>query len=50
MRVDTYRRFHEEVHDRCTAVAAIPADRPLFEEADTKVYLCAPQNTDATSH
>jgi hypothetical protein len=42
MRVDAYRQFHEEIHDRCTLVASIPADRPLFEEQDTKIYLSAP--------
>jgi hypothetical protein len=42
MRVGAYRQFHEEVHSRCTLVASIPADRPLFEEQDTKVYLCGP--------
>ncbi len=42
-RVDAYRRLHEEIHSRCTLVTAIPADRPLFEEADTKIYLCAPR-------
>ena len=42
MRVDAYRRLHEEIHTRCTLVASIPAGRPLFEEADTKVYLSDP--------
>ena len=42
MRVDVYRRLHQDIHDRCTLVAAIPAGRPLFEEADTKVYLSDP--------
>jgi hypothetical protein len=42
-RVDAYRRLFAEIHGRCTLVAAIPADRPLFEEADTKVYRCDPQ-------
>jgi hypothetical protein len=42
MRVDAYRQFHEEIHDRCTLLASIPADRPLFEEQDTKIYLSAP--------
>jgi hypothetical protein len=41
-RTDTYRRLHEEIHSRCTLMASIPADRPLFEEADTKVYLSDP--------
>ena len=41
-RTDTYRRLVEEIHDRCTLVASIAADRPLFEEADTKVYLSGP--------
>src|ERR1700683_1537600 len=41
-RTDAYRRLHEEIHSRCTLVASIPADRPLFEEQDTKVYLCDP--------
>jgi hypothetical protein len=40
-RVAAYRRLLEEIHSRCTLVAAIPADRPLFEEADTKVYLAS---------
>ncbi len=42
MRVDAYRQFHEEIHDRCTLRASIPADRPLFEEQDTKIYLSDP--------
>jgi hypothetical protein len=41
-RTDAYRRLHEDIHGRCTSVASIPADRPLFEEQDTKVYLCDP--------
>jgi Dolichyl-phosphate-mannose-protein mannosyltransferase len=41
-RVDAYRELHEEIHSRCTVVASIPADRPLFEEQDTKVYLSDP--------
>lgn len=40
--VGAYRRLLEEIHSRCTLVASIPADRPLFEEADTKVYLFDP--------
>ncbi len=42
MRTDDYRRLHEEIHSRCTLVASIPADRPLFEELDTKVYVSDP--------
>jgi hypothetical protein len=41
-RTEAYRRLHEDIHGRCTSVASIPADRPLFEEQDTKVYLCDP--------
>jgi hypothetical protein len=41
-RVEPYRRLHAEIHDRCTLAASIPADRPLFEEEDTKVYICGP--------
>lgn len=38
-RVEPYRRLLQEIHDRCTLVASIPANRPLFEEEDIKVYL-----------
>jgi hypothetical protein len=44
-RVEPYRRLLQEIHDRCTLVASIAANRPLFEEEDTKVYrFDAPQD------
>jgi hypothetical protein len=38
-KVEAYRRLHDEIRNRGKLVATIPADRPLFQENETKVYL-----------
>jgi hypothetical protein len=41
-KVDAYRRLHEEIRMRGMPVATIPIDRPLFNEADMKIYVVDP--------
>lgn len=40
--VEAYRRLHEEIRNRGKLVATIAANRPLFQENDTKVYQFIP--------
>jgi hypothetical protein len=39
-KIDAYRQFHRQIHDRCQPLATIEPKKPLFGELQTRIYQC----------